>query len=276
MKKWLSEIRKGEKGVTLPIVLVMLALGGLLIVPTLNYAATSLKAGEIVEENVEGLYAADAGVEDAFWKLLNDKPVSFPYSYQLTDVNGLTVDVVINEITTLFGEELEPMGEHTDWMIITKTITYNAGIYDYTLSITNNGSGNMKVEKILLDFPAGLEYEGPTTGGITTAGPSPINGDAYVGITLTWNIPNPYPTINTGQTKNHNFRLSGPPDVEGIEGHGYVQATREDVGTVWDGDYHPYTITAEAKDATSTVVSSIRAGVWQSTDIYISFWQVNP
>ena len=274
VKRWLSELREGERGLVLPIVLAMLVLGSLLIVPSLNYAATSLKAGEMVEENAEGLYAADAGVEDALWKLLNDKPASFPHSYQLTDVNGLTVDVIVDEITTLFGEETEPMGDHSDWMILTKTVTYNAGIYDYTLSITNDGDGNIKIEKILFDFQASLDYEGPTAGDITTDDPA-VNGNPTVGITLTWDIPIPHPTIGKGETANHNFLLSGPPDVQGVEGHGYVQASREDIGTVWDGDYHPFTITAEAKDANNAVVASIRAGVWQSTDIYVTCWQVN-
>ena len=44
----------------LPIVLAMLALGSLLVVPCLNYVSTSLKAGKMVEENVEGLGDGDA------------------------------------------------------------------------------------------------------------------------------------------------------------------------------------------------------------------------
>ena len=127
----------------LPIVMSMLALGSLLIVPSLSYASTSLKAGQMVEENLAGLYAADAGVEDALWKLGNDKPATFPYSYQVSGVNGMTVDVVIDEITTISGEEVGASGGHEDWLIITKLVTYDAGIYDYTMSISNNGSGNI-------------------------------------------------------------------------------------------------------------------------------------
>ncbi|MBA7658636.1 hypothetical protein ES703_66595 [subsurface metagenome] len=64
MKKWLTRIRKGETGIALPAVLAMLVLGSLLIVPSLNYASTNLKAANMVEEDLAGLYAADAGVED--------------------------------------------------------------------------------------------------------------------------------------------------------------------------------------------------------------------
>lgn len=50
---WQS-IMRGEKGQALPAVLILLILGGVLIVPALNYASTSLNAGQVVEENVRG------------------------------------------------------------------------------------------------------------------------------------------------------------------------------------------------------------------------------
>ena len=62
VRKLLLELKRGEAGVALPMVLVLLMLGSLLIIPSLNYVATSLKAGEIHEKNIKGLYAADAGV----------------------------------------------------------------------------------------------------------------------------------------------------------------------------------------------------------------------
>ncbi len=259
---------------TLPIVVVMLTLGSLLIVPSLNYVSTSLKTGEMVEKNLEGLYAADAGIEDALWRIKNDKPASFPYSYQLSGVNGMSVDVVIDQPTTIFGEETFPQEGHSDWLVITKSISYDASIYFYTLSITNNGEGHIKVEKILIDFPPDLEYVVGSTGGdITTVLPTVI-GHSTTGIALVWDIPVPQPTVEEGATKNHTFQLSGPPDITGVEGHGFVQASRQDIGTVWDGDSHPYTITAQAKDATSTVVATIRAGVWEA-QLHITCWQIS-
>ncbi len=277
MKKWLSRLRRGEAGAALPIVLITLALGSLLVVPSLNYVATSLKTGEMVEKKVVGLYAADTGVEDALWRLKYDEPASFPYSYQLTDINGMSVDVVIDEVTTLYGEELVVEGDHSDWLIIVKTITYDAGIYDYTLSLTNNGAGNIKIEKIVLDFPPDIEYvDGSTGGDLTDDNDLTVNGNSNTGITLIWDISVPHPTIAETATADHTFQLSGPPDVEGIEGHGFIQATREDVGTVWDGDLYPYSITAQAKDATNTVVATLKVGVWQGSELSITSWRVNP
>ncbi len=276
MKRWLSEIANGEAGLALPIVLAMLALGSLLMVPSLNFAATSLKTGEVVEGNVKGLFAAEAGVEDALWRIKYDPPASFPYSYQVTGINGLTVDITIDEITTISGEDVGSSGDHDDWLQITKLVSYDAGIYSYTMSLTNNGNGNIKIEKILIDFPPELDYVAGSTGGdITTSDPE-IIGNPTTGITLVWDIPTPYPAISPEETKDHTLQLSGPPDIAGVEGHGFVQATRDDIGTVWDSDSHPYTIWAQAKDDTDTVVATIRAGVWAGGQLEISCWQVDP
>ena len=83
MKRRLSKVIKSESGQALPIVLVLLVLGGLLISPCLSYAATSLNSGGVIEKNTKGLYAADTGIEDALWKLKTPDSYSYPYSYPL-------------------------------------------------------------------------------------------------------------------------------------------------------------------------------------------------
>lgn len=275
MKKWLSKITRREEGVTLLIVLVMMTVGSVLIIPTLNFVATSVNTGEIFEEKLEALYAAEAGVEDAIWKMINDIPGNFPYSYQLTDINGMTVDVVIDKITTIAGVEIGDFGVHADWMIIEKSITYDAGIYTYTITIINNGDGNMKIEKILIDFPPGLEYVPGSTGGELYNDDPTVVGDASTGVTIYWQF-DPYPTIPMTESRIHFFQLSGPPDVSGVEGHCCVEASRQDEGTVWDTDSSPFTVTAQAKDSTGTVIATIRTGFWEGGTTSITCWQVNP
>ena len=127
MKKLFSKIARGEEGVTLLVVLIMMTLGSVLVIPTLNFAATSIETGEVFEEKMEALYAAEAGVEDALWKMINAIPDNFPHSYELTDINGMTVDVVIDKITTIAGVEIGDFGVHADWLIIDKSITYDEG-----------------------------------------------------------------------------------------------------------------------------------------------------
>ncbi len=288
MKNWLSRVIRGEVGQALPIVLAMLAVGSLLIVPLLNFVSTSLNAGETVERKIEGLYAADAGVEDALWRLKYNKPASFPYSYELADVNGMSVSVVIGEVTSLSGVELEDSGEHVDWLEVTKSVSYNdgLGIYFYTLYVTNKCSANVKIERIMIVLPRDVEYVDSSTGGDFTTDDPAVSGNPTTGITLDWEFSPPYPNIGPGPDPNngeyntvaHTFQLNGPPGVAGVGSHCVVQARRQDVGgTVWDVDTSlPYQITAQAKEAGDTVVATIRAGVWSHTELSISCWQINP
>ena len=279
MKGWFTKAIKGEAGQVMPLVLAMMALGSLVMVPLLNHAATTINTGKLVEEKTKGIYAAGAGVEDALWKIKNDTPDSLPYSYQLTGINGMTVDVVIDEIEAIAGEELGETGVHEDWLVSITSISYNAEteIYDYTMSLTNNGSGNIKIVKIMIIFPPLIEYvEGSTSGDITTDDPTVV-GDYYTGVTLIWEMPTgAYPTIPIGETSEHCFQLSGPPDIEGVEGNGILEAHRDDIGTVWINESQPYTIIAQAKDSAGKVVASIRAGVWGGIDMSISCWQIIP
>ncbi|MFC1902322.1 hypothetical protein ACFLX3_05315 [Chloroflexota bacterium] len=277
MKKWLSLLKLGESGQAMLAVLALMAVGGVLVIPTLNFASTSVKTTNMFEKNLDGLYAADAGVEDALWIIKNDTPTSFPYSYQLTNLNGMIVDVVIDEVTTIAGEDMGESGIHEDYMGIIKLVTYDAGIYDYSMTISNNGTGNMKIEKILIDFPPNLEYVTGSTGGDLTTDEPNVTGNSATGITLVWLQSPPYPSIPEGSDKYLTFQLSGPPDVNGVEGHGVIQATRDDVGTVWDSTSYPYSIVSQAKDSTDTVVATIRAGVWAGSGLLdISCWKVNP
>jgi len=278
LNKWLPKIRKGESGQAIILALIMLALGSMFVIPSVSLAATTVKTGQMVEENMKGVYAADAGIEDALWKLVNDKPASFPHSYQIPDINGMSVSVNIEGVTTISGEEIEPPGGHSDYLEVINSANYSSetGIYSYSMSLTNNGTGNVKIAKIMIVLPPELEYVvGSASGNITTDDPEVI-GNPYTGITINWEIANPLPTIPEGENSEHNFQLSGPPDIEGVEGHGFVEAQRDDVGTVWNNDSTPYTVTAEAKNAADEVVATIRMGVWEGSQLEISCWQLNP
>ena len=71
MVRLLKQLLSNEKGQALPIVLCLLAIGGLTIASSLNYATTNLNAGRIIDEGIKGIYAAEAGVENALWCLEN-------------------------------------------------------------------------------------------------------------------------------------------------------------------------------------------------------------
>ncbi|MFO7773080.1 MAG: hypothetical protein R6V59_03965 [Dehalococcoidia bacterium] len=69
MKTTVKRAIRDEKGKILILVLVLLVVGGLLLTPLLGLMSTGLTAGQVYENKTLQLYAADAGVEDAIWKI---------------------------------------------------------------------------------------------------------------------------------------------------------------------------------------------------------------
>lgn len=108
MKRILRQLKANERGLIFPLVLVLLAVGALTIIPFVHYTYTGSKASSVSETRLVNEYAANAGVEDAIWKLVNvagfkesltgENPLN---EYSIT-VNGKTVDV------TIAGAELDP------------------------------------------------------------------------------------------------------------------------------------------------------------------------
>ena len=74
---------KDEAGQALAMSLIMLALGGLLVVPMLSFMTTNLNANRQIDRKNLELYAADAGIEKILWNIqynqydLQDNPYGF-------------------------------------------------------------------------------------------------------------------------------------------------------------------------------------------------------
>ncbi|MGD9117408.1 MAG: hypothetical protein PVJ08_01550 [Dehalococcoidia bacterium] len=112
MKKMLKKLIRREKGQALPIVLIMMVLGGLIVAPLLSYTTSGLKVSQAYERMAEEFYAADAGVEDGLWQIKYDHlsdlfsnyeryDYDTTYQYPITypvDVNGIDVDIEIENV----------------------------------------------------------------------------------------------------------------------------------------------------------------------------------
>lgn len=80
-----------ERGQALIAVLVLLVVGGIIIVPFLYLSSTTMKYVEVTEQQLKGLYAADAGIEYSYWQIVKS---GTPYNSNLaSQVNGMTVTV---------------------------------------------------------------------------------------------------------------------------------------------------------------------------------------
>jgi hypothetical protein len=94
MKNVVKKLVRDEKGVALILALVLLLVGGLIAAGLLSHMGAGLLAGEVYGRRTAELYAADAGVEDAIWKLQNEKvaacaaqPIEPPYNINVNDKN---------------------------------------------------------------------------------------------------------------------------------------------------------------------------------------------
>jgi len=86
--------------------LIMLLVSLLIVTPLLAHMGTGLMAGQVYERRMAELYAADAGVEDAMWKIQHEVDEvknldeytcdpDWSYSYNVSDVNGKSLEVTI-------------------------------------------------------------------------------------------------------------------------------------------------------------------------------------
>jgi len=100
MKTIVNRLVRDEKGAALVLVLILLLISGLIIGPLLSYMGTGLITGKVYETRTDELYAADAGVEDAIWKIQHGETPVCPgspekWSYNIADINGKNVTVYI-------------------------------------------------------------------------------------------------------------------------------------------------------------------------------------
>jgi len=129
MKISVKRLIRDEKGAALTMALILLLIGGLMTAPLLSFMGSGLIAGEVYEARTAELYAVDAGVEDAVWKIQNGdgylpcSPGSPARHYTITDINGKNVDVTITSVALFQG------------------ITNLTGTYRVESMTTGNGSG---------------------------------------------------------------------------------------------------------------------------------------
>ncbi len=172
-----KKILRDETGAALAIALILLLIGGLMTAPLLSHMGTGLLAGEVYEARTAELYAVDAGVEDAIWKIqrsdgyLPCSPGSPARNYTLTDINDKDVDITITSvalyqgITNLTGT----------YRIVSSTVGDGSGtqIEAYVEGVNKYGDYGGLVEqiltsqgeidvanKVILDYPEGADpYE---------------------------------------------------------------------------------------------------------------------
>jgi hypothetical protein len=103
MRGVMKNLVRNERGAALILALILLLIGGLISAALLGHMGSGILAGVVHERRTAELYAADAGVEDAIWKIQHPSEVDYlPCSpgseskiYTITDVNGRNIQVTI-------------------------------------------------------------------------------------------------------------------------------------------------------------------------------------
>ncbi len=178
-----------DRGITLPIVLVMLLIGALLIIPTMDLLSTGLKSNIIADEADMSLYAADAGIEKALWHIQYDSGFALPeegesVSVDFTDdANGNTVIVsILNEgilgykVTSVAANDISRTST-TIITYVTITQTPTSSIFDYAAASLN---GNVDITGAVHVFsdPPGEGDIFANLGDVNISGSSHIEGNA--------------------------------------------------------------------------------------------------
>lgn len=281
MVRLLKQIISNEKGQALPLVLALLVLGGLTIAPSLSYANTSLNSSRMLEEGVNGLYAADAGVENTLWCMEN----GIPPPQQLSDnINQMEVAIQTEEkgIYTLYLGELILPGEHYDYLDVDGEMVWDgeAEAYEYTITVTwqpNEGMPVIHLEGVGARLPIGYSYQlgsaASFVGNISTDEPDEtLDGiGAYL---LHWELDPPLSFVSENNTvQTQAFYINGEGSQEGD--YAWVLANREDVGAVSEITGTSYKITATAtRPVDDRTTAKIVADTIRGEMTYIVSWQV--
>ena len=281
----IRRVMREERGQVLPLVLVFLLVGGLTITPALDNATTSLMACRTSEENVNGFFAADAGVQYAIWCLDNSisPPAQLPES-----VNNMNVALQVEDMqdfTLCFGELIQA-NSHSSYLGVSGEMVWDdpAQAYKYTITVTwepDSGTPTIHLEGLGARMPVDYVYQTGSAAGfvgnLSLAEPSEVT-DGQGAYLLNWEFHGTLPYVSEYYpVKTQTFYVTGPEDQEGH--YAWVIANRSDIGEVGEITGNLYTVTATAtRSDNGEVTSEIVAGVLLREDVGVTSivsWQVS-
>ena len=173
MKTMTKRIVRDEKGAALALTLVLLVVGGLILTPLLGLMSTGLVSGQVYEKKTDELYAADAGVEDAMWRIqannLTFGADNAAEPWQL-NVNDRTVDVIV------YREDLDPTpcGEDFVYQILSTAVTEGSGS---TADIGGSTTIDAHVAPTVAYYPSIMDHLVTIQGNLTKTQVNDLNQD---------------------------------------------------------------------------------------------------
>jgi len=273
---------KEQKGYVLPLALIVLTVGTLFIVPFLQHAHAGLNAARRSDRLNAERYAADAGIEDAIWRLKVNKdgftdsvtPDNPLISYSIT-VNGIEVFITV-EVPQVPEPEPLPEKQTGQHLNLRKIANKNwiqpstVNTITYTIELYNYGTNAMHIDEIGDIIPMSFTYVNGSSSGITTDDPT-ITWDNNRHV-LTWYFTGDKPKLASGETRVQTFEASVTPPPGIYYDEAWTVYDPASVGKVPTGPTAPiavaiYEITSQAGRVTVQAAASV-----SSTEVNIISW----
>lgn len=182
----MKKAMRDERGAALVLTLVLLLIGGLIITPLLGFMGTGHLAGQVHEKRMDELYAADAGIEDAIWRMRTGA-VEPPTACHDPEVWEYTISVEGQDVTVLieyvendkFKVTSETNGAESSTRV--ESYVFYGSQWD---DILNFGvialNGDISIGPTDLDsYPVQNEARIYANGNINMVNQTVIHGDAY-------------------------------------------------------------------------------------------------
>ena len=250
-----------QRGQALIIVLAMLTFCGLTITPGLSFVVTKLNNTSSIHHDINGMYAADAGIEKVIWCLENGAELPTILDKELNGMNVSLSTVNQGYLTMYMGMLINPK-VHQSYLQVLSEIEWEESlqVYRYTVQTTKvagstvihlNGigarlpAGFTYIENSAASFPANLSRNEPT-----------INYDNKGVQMVHWDFSPPLPSLSDSNPESTQvLYLQGNGDVAGY--YSWVIANRADVGQVGEINGISYTITATARNSADNSVAAL-------------------
>jgi len=212
---------RDQKGQVLIMALILLIVGGLIIAPLLGLMSTGLLAGQVYEKKTDELYAADAGVEDAIWKIQNqvdelpyvcgDLPWS--YDYETSYVNDKHLHVYIYYLSE-GNHRITSVATSDDGTSTTIEAYVSASYLDLSPLLDN-----AIVSDTHISIKNGVNVIGPVTSGGTVDDKSGVPGPITENVELNWPSSEDLKAYYLDDVKDLEppFPYSDPLDIAGAD-----------------------------------------------------------
>ena len=255
-----SEGRSGQRGQALILVLIALALGSLLITPTIQYVSTGLIESRVSEEQLLEQYAADAAIEYTLWQLqYNVDGITDQLNYEnpgydtTININGTEVPVNINITQSPLGEDWpfpvpeSQSGIHLDTALDIKSPFPSddgqTAYFPHVVYMYNSGDSTVHTNSMLQQLDPRFTYVQGSYAGFAADITITYVDDHQE---LYFDFHTPLPTLVEGQATFVSFLVS--TDEEIVDNNfsssgsvGYAAFDAEE-GEIFFGEYSPSTI----------------------------------